>query len=469
MGKQPRRNYPFGHLVADLAFTGLALLLSDIIRPLLPFGRTLDPEYAGLSPAIYLMAAVIWMVVFLLFSVYAPRPRRALDETQFIFVAVTFATLVLAGMLYFTFRGISRLQILIFYIADLVLLIGYRLILRLVYRTSPRTRQARRRVLILGAGETGRDALDMMVKQDWAGLEPVGFLDNSLAPGTSVGGYPVLGPIKDVEDYVESEGVDEIVVALPLTTYDQFFPLMADLRDLPARVRLVPDHLKLALFRTAAEDFAGVPMITMRQPTLNAFERHVKRAFDLVLGTIGLLIALPFMALTAVAIRLDSRGPVVYRQPRVAENGEPFQMYKFRSMIEGADEMLEQQIYFTEHGELLFKQRDDPRITHVGRFLRRFSLDELPQFVNVLKGEMSLVGPRPELPWIVERYEPWQWQRLSVPQGMTGWWQVNGRSDKPMHLHTEEDLYYIQNYSLLLDLQILWSTIGAVLRGRGAF
>ena len=469
MGKQSRRNYPLGHLVADLVLTGLALLLSDILRPLLPFGKPLDPEYPGLSPAIYVLAALIWSVVFLLFSVYAPRPRRALDETQFIFVAVTFATLTLAGMLYFTFRGISRLQILIFYIADLVFLVGYRLLLQLVHRTSRRTALAERRVLILGAGEAGRDTLDMIVKQQWSGLVPVGFLDDSLAPGSDVEGYPVLGRIEEVEHYVNFEDIDEVVVALPLTTFDQFFSLMAGLRELSARVRLVPDHVKLALFRTSAEEFAGVPMITMRQPTLNAFERHVKRAFDLALATVGLVLALPVMALTALAIRLDTPGPAVYKQPRVAEGGKRFQMYKFRSMIEGADQQLEEQIHFTEHGELLFKQRDDPRITHVGKFLRRFSLDELPQFVNVLKGEMSLVGPRPELPWIVEGYEPWQWQRLSVPQGMTGWWQVNGRSDKPMHLHTEEDLYYIQNYSLLLDFQIMWNTIGAVVRGRGAF
>jgi len=144
-------------------------------------------------------------------------------------------------------------------------------------------------------------------------------------------------------------------------------------------------------------------------------------------------------------------------------------MYKFRSMVDGADRRQHEVLTTTKDGKIIHKQPDDPRVTKVGRWLRRTSLDELPQLFNVLKGDMSLVGPRPEMPWLVEKYEPWQWQRFAVPQGITGWWQINGRSDRPMHLHTEDDLYYIQNYSLLLDVKILLKTIGVVLRGKGAY
>jgi lipopolysaccharide/colanic/teichoic acid biosynthesis glycosyltransferase len=144
-------------------------------------------------------------------------------------------------------------------------------------------------------------------------------------------------------------------------------------------------------------------------------------------------------------------------------------MIKFRSMVAGADQRQDEVVERTEEGRLIHKRKDDPRVTRVGAFIRTTSLDELPQLFNVLKGEMSLVGPRPELPWLVEQYEPWQRKRFAVPQGITGWWQVNGRSTKLMHEHTEEDLYYIQNYSLLLDLEILYRTIGAVIKRSGAY
>jgi exopolysaccharide biosynthesis polyprenyl glycosylphosphotransferase len=217
------------------------------------------------------------------------------------------------------------------------------------------------------------------------------------------------------------------------------------------------------------EEFAGLPMLDLRAPALNEYQRMVKRAFDLTLTFLMLIPALPIMALIATAIALDSPGPIIFSQSRVGENGKLFQMHKFRSMVADADKRLDEVTRPTANGKVVHKFANDPRVTRVGRFLRRTSLDELPQLFNVIKGDMSIVGPRPELPLLVEQYEPWQHKRFSVPQGMTGWWQINGRSDKPMHLNTEDDLFYIHNYSLLLDLHILVKTVWVVLRGKGAY
>ena len=177
------------------------------------------------------------------------------------------------------------------------------------------------------------------------------------------------------------------------------------------------------------------------------------------------------MLAAAIAIRLNSPGPLLLRQQRAGEGGRPFYMLKFRTMVVGAEVEEQQLAQETDHGLPVFvKPPDDPRITKVGHTLRRLSIDELPQLFNVLKGDMSLVGPRPELPWMVERYEPHHLKRFAVPQGMTGWWQVNGRSDRADYtLRMEDDLYYIRNWSIWLDLRILWMTVGAVLRGEGAY
>jgi lipopolysaccharide/colanic/teichoic acid biosynthesis glycosyltransferase len=206
------------------------------------------------------------------------------------------------------------------------------------------------------------------------------------------------------------------------------------------------------------------------QPTaLNGYQRAVKRIVDVSLATVMLIVTTPLFFAVAIAIKLDSRGPVLFRQNRVGENGRIFGMYKFRSMYSDAEQRMNEVIRHTQSGQLLHKHPDDPRVTKIGKFIRRTSIDELPQILNVIFGEMSLVGPRPELPMLVERYEPWQHERLRVPQGLTGWWQVNGRSDNPMHLNTEADIYYVRNYSLVLDVQILLKTVWVVLRGKGAY
>lgn len=194
-----------------------------------------------------------------------------------------------------------------------------------------------------------------------------------------------------------------------------------------------------------------------------------KRVFDLIVGSFALVLSLPLMALAAFFVYFEDGPPVIFRQKRVGKDGRLFEIYKFRTMVNNAEQWHGQIETRDAHGNPIYKNPEDPRVTRVGRILRRSSLDELPQLFNVLTGTMSLVGPRPELPHLVKRYESWQYQRFAVPPGMTGWWQISGRSDRPMHLHTEDDLYYIQNRSIWLDLQIIFRTIWVVIRGKGAY
>jgi len=233
----------------------------------------------------------------------------------------------------------------------------------------------------------------------------------------------------------------------------------------------VPDLFRLAMVRASVDHIAGIPLIGIRAPLIQGADRMIKRTFDLLCGGGVLLITAPLLALIAILVKLDSAGPVLFKQQRVGENGRLFWMYKFRTMTADADQQAVCEYLPDGNGALqpVYKLRHDPRVTRVGQVLRRLSLDELPQLGNVIKGEMSLVGPRPEQLFIVEQYEPWQRQRLVVPPGITGWWQVSGRSDLPMHMNTEYDLFYIRNYSLWLDLVILWRTAGAVIVGRGAY
>jgi exopolysaccharide biosynthesis polyprenyl glycosylphosphotransferase len=460
-------NYVLFSLFADVTCVVGAFLLGLYLRRTLPYGRVgLHPD--GIPrPVFYPIAIVLWIVIAFAISLYDPRKRyKAVDEYQMLILAVSFFSLAVAGVLYFTFRDTSRLLV-VYALAALGVLLGaWRLFARLTFRLS-KSPPAPCRVLIVGAGKVGQQVAEMVREYAWTGLRLMGYLDDD--PAKRENGLPVLGTLSEVRQVVEAHQVDEVVIALPRRANERLNQLVATLHDLPVHARVVPDYFALALYRAAVEDFAGIPMIDLRAPALNEYQRLVKRLFDLVAGGISTLFALPVMGLAALAIKLDSRGPVLFRQQRVGENGRLFTMYKFRSMVPGAEKIQHKFNEIDEEGNVIHKKKNDSRVTRVGRFIRRTSVDELPQLFNVLKGDMSLVGPRPELPWLVEEYEPWQRKRFAVPQGITGWWQVNGRSDKLMHLHTEDDLYYVQNYSLLLDLLILFKTLGAVLRRKGAY
>lgn len=451
-------NFAILSILVDAGLTLSALKLAVNWLPIVNGSGETIP----LSSFWYLIVPPFWATIFIFSAVYDPRHiPRVVDEFQSVTIATCFATLAFAGLLFFIDPAVSRSLFVVFILLDLILLLGWRTLLRLTFNLGSLP-PAGRRVLIVGCGEVGQRTGQMIQRYGWTGLQLIGYLDDDPKPQ-----LPILGRVNEAKTVVQTQGIDDVVITLPQQAYGQINDLVLALHNLPVEVRVVPDYFSLALYRAKAEDFGGLPMISLRDPALNHLQRLVKRLFDLTVGSLFLLIVLPFLLLTAIAIRLSSAGPIFYLQQRVGENGRPFTMYKFRTMRPHADQ--EPMAEHIEAGRPVYKMKDDPRVTPIGRFLRRTSLDELPQLWNVLKGEMSLVGPRPELPWLVEKYEPWQRKRFAVPQGMTGWWQVNGRADRPMYLHTEDDLYYIQNYSIWMDLYILIKTPYVILRGQGAY
>jgi exopolysaccharide biosynthesis polyprenyl glycosylphosphotransferase len=468
MFKRFDANFAVFSMILDTCFVVLALILSVTVRPSLPPIPFSQPLTTVHLPAwIYVVVPILWTTIFFLASVYDPKHTyKAVEEFQRVIIATGFCALCLAGLLFLSFRDFSRWLFILFVSLALVLLLTWRVVARISFRLS-NAPPARSHVLIVGAGELGQRVAHMVREYAWTGLQIVGFLEDD--PAKRQGYLPVLGALAHARQVILSRQVDEVVIALPHQASERLNQLVSALHDLPVHVRVVPDYFALALYRAAAEDFAGIPMIDLRAPALNDVQRVSKRLFDLVVGSMLLVLALPVMGLAALAIKLDSPGPILFRQKRVGENGRIFLIFKFRSMVNGAQKLQDAVNTVDDQGHIIHKTTEDPRVTRVGRILRRFSVDELPQLFNVLKGEMSLVGPRPEMPWLVDNYEPWQRKRFAVAPGITGWWQVNGRSNKPMHLNTEDDLYYIQNYSLLLDLFILWKTVWVVLRGVGAF
>lgn len=464
-------NYAIFSMALDILLTCLALYLATRLVAFIPLHLTNLRGPAVVPLYIYFVVPVLWGVTFLILSVYDPkRIYKLMAELQIVGIATLASTLLLAGLLFLMNRDFSRWVFALFTMLDFIFLLGWRVLARVIFRFG-RTPAGERKVLIIGTGEVGQRVGQMIQEYRSMGLNLTGYLDET-SPSVSEREeflVHVLGRVDDVRGVVKEKGINDVVIALPQRDYAQINELVLALHDLPVNVRVVPDYFSLALYRASVEDFGGLPMINLRDPALNDVQRLIKRMFDLVISTILIIMALLPMGIVTLLIKLDSDGPVFFRQQRVGENGRLFSMYKFRSMVSGADRMVDDVTEITDDGRVLFKKADDPRVTRIGRLLRHTSLDELPQLINVLKGDMSLVGPRPELPWLVGQYEPWQHKRLAVPQGMTGWWQINGRADKPLHLHTEEDLYYVQNYSLWMDIYILLKTPWVVVRGKGAY
>ncbi len=455
----------------DISLTVLSLYLATWARYVIPWGVRLPWSLVALPWPVYVMTAVIWPVVLSLISVYDLRPhpnRRLWSEVYALLLGVGIASMALAGCLYFSYREVPRRLFLYFGMINFCLLTLVHLVMYGSYRLAHHNGRALR-LLIVGAGRVGEE-IARQIQNHGAGWQLIGFLDDDPAKEErEIVGLPVLGPISVLEEIIHTHRVDEVIFALPPHAHNRLAQLVLAIERLPVEVSVVPDYFNLAFFRAKSDEFFGFPLIRLRASAIEGEARIIKRLFDLVLAIPLLLMCLPLFLVVALLIRLDSPGPPFFRQERVGENCQVFGMWKFRTMVQHADAMLADIVRQSPNDQFIHKTPDDPRVTRVGRFLRRYSIDELPQLINVIKGEMSLVGPRPELVWLVDRYEGWQRKRFAVPAGMTGWWQISGRSERMMHLHVEDDLYYINNYSIWLDLRILWRTIGVVISGKGAY
>jgi exopolysaccharide biosynthesis polyprenyl glycosylphosphotransferase len=455
----------------DCLLIAIALGLAILFRPLLSF-IPWAVDFKGpfnIPFSLYPTFSISWMLILVLFSVYdARRNFRAVDELTSLTFGSLLAGVALAGLLYLTYRDISRALYILFVILAFLLLVSYRIIYRVSFRYGLLNSIQQRKVLIIGHGPVGSVIEKHLFEQRELGLHLVGYLDDD--PDKKTQHPDILGKVDDARTIILKNHIDDLVLALPRRAYERTNELVSVLSDLPIKIWVIPDYFTLVLSRASVEEFAGMPLIDLRAPSLSDYQRLIKRIFDICISLLLMPFLLPPMAIIALAIRLDSPGPIIFKQNRVGENGRMFGMYKFRSMVTEAESMRHLIEKRDEQGNIIQnKSMQDPRITRVGAVIRKLSLDELPQIFNVLYGDMSIVGPRPELPYMVECYEPWQRKRFTVPQGITGWWQVNGRSDKPMYQNTEDDLYYIQHYSFWLDIWILVKTVGAVVNRKGAY
>ena len=478
MLKQQARAVAASLYAADLASTLGALAAAYLVRSeVLP--RFFPERLTALYPfTVYLVLVgpivVIWTGLLFLSGAYRSRRTSGLkDETLLIGKIVLGGTVLLTILVYgLRLDFISRPFLPLFAFFNTLFLIVERLVVRIVARKVRVRGYNFRTVVLVGDTPRARSMARLIHDHPWWGLRLLGLVRErpaSSEAGTTAGGLPVLGSLEDFPTILTSLPVDEVILAVDRGDIETLEDIFLLCEEMGVKTRLILDFFPHVFAKVELEEFDGTPLLTFSTTPTETGGLIAKRVLDVGIAAGLGLVCLPFAALVAALIKVTSHGPVLFRQVRCGLNGRPFTFYKLRTMVEGAEGLLPEVAHLNEHEGPVFKASHDPRVTAFGRLLRRFSLDEIPQLWNVLKGEMSLVGPRPPLPEEVARYEKWQRRRLSMKPGLTGLWQVSGRSDLPsFDQWMELDLAYIDNWSLTLDMKILLRTIPTVLSGRGA-
>ncbi|MFN8454311.1 MAG: undecaprenyl-phosphate glucose phosphotransferase [Anaerolineae bacterium] len=461
--------------VLDIILINVAFVLAYWIRYDLQLFRAVDPAFA-VTYDVYLPFVGLFTLLLLLVyrqqGVYQLRRHISWFDEFYPIVSGTATGTIILIVFIFLYQPAFYSRIIFIYAGLLsVALLGLsRLAKVMILRQLRRRGIGIERVLIIGAGEVARAVMRGVVANPEYGLQIIGFLDDNPVRGeTDIGRFKALGSIDNLPEVLREQAIDEVIITLPWQYHRRIVSIMAQCERFNIPTQIVPDLFQMTINRMHVEEIAGIPMIGIKEVSISGLNQIVKRSLDLIFSILILVLAAPLMALIALMIKLETPGSVLFKQERVGRNGQRFTVYKFRSMIEDAEQHKESLRHLNEANGPLFKIRSDPRTTWVGKLLRKFSLDELPQFYNVLRGEMSVIGPRPPLPAEVEQYQEWHKRRLEVAPGITGLSQISGRSDLTFDETALLDIYYIENWSLSLDSKIVLQTIPKVIFGNGAY
>jgi undecaprenyl-phosphate galactose phosphotransferase len=441
----------------------------------------LDKPFLLIQTVFILIYSLIWIVIFQHFHLY--KINIFLSVSDQILAIVKSLAYGLVGMIVISFfiKGLdwtdSRAVIFYFVCFSFILLTLFRtLIFQKLFVAAAKKKIFQRKVLIIGTDQTAKMVAVQLEMDDSHGFKVVGFVDDKLPTNTRIfEDLNVVGKTNRLKNLVKRHEVEEIIIAQSEITHQKLLEIIDRAKDTKATVRLASELYNIIPEKVLVEKYLGVPVVLVAQNYENALFNVYKRVFDVVFASLALIVlAIPFLII-AVLIKLSSKGSILYSDTRIGKDGEPFKFYKFRTMQVNNDDTIHRefvQAHIKQKGESggdIKKIINDPRITKIGKFLRKTSLDELPQLFNVLRGEMSLVGPRPCLPYEWEQYDEWHRRRFSVIPGCTGLWQVSGRSAVDFNDMVILDLFYIDNMSPLFDLKIIFKTIPVMLLGKGGY
>lgn len=482
----PRKAEIFARITSRLVVDILAILGAMWLAYYLRFESpwitsTFNPEsvpsLSALTLALFGLSPILLMSMKIC-GMYDTRARvRILDRIPRIIGSVNIfvVSLLLASFLLDT-SVLTRGFLVFFWLFLIVFIFAGRFMLQLSLSLAGISDVVMRNTLIVGSGKVGKEVARKLVKHDRFGLRPVGFIDDDPLytefSESELEGLRVLGRLGDLCHILTDFEVEKVIIAFSGADSQQLLDLASKCNKMGVECSIVPRLFEVITNEIVVNEIGGIPLIKLREKKIEGYKRVLKAMEDYLLGAIILLITWPILAAAAIAIKLDSPGPVFFKHKRVGKKGRCFYCLKFRSMVDGASAMQEEMVNedeAKEHGWLCWKDEADPRITRVGRFIRKFSIDELPQIFNVLSGHMSLVGPRPHIKEEVEQYKEWHKQRLNAKPGITGLWQVSGRSDLPFDEMIKLDLFYIERWSLWMDFKILLRTVTAVISGNGAY
>jgi exopolysaccharide biosynthesis polyprenyl glycosylphosphotransferase len=417
-----------------------------------------------------------WALVARVYGLYSQDDQRTnhatTDEVANVFNMVTVCT-----WLFFAFSWVSGVahpkveKLLVFWALATIAVPLARTAGRGLARRTPAFIQ---NTIIVGAGDVGQTIAEKLRRHPEYGVNVVGFVDSEpREQRESLSDLTILGPPQDLQAIVQANDVERVIIAFSRASHEEVLGLIRSLKDAFVQVDIVSRYYELVSPSTGLSTVEGIPVLCLPPRALGASAKFLKRAVDVTVSVAGLVLLAPIMVFVAIAIFLDSPGGILFRQPRIGEGGKTFEIFKFRTMVLEAEEMKEAVAHMSLHADgdaRMFKIADDPRVTRVGRILRKLSLDEFPQLLNVLRGEMSLVGPRPLIPSEDVHVEDWGRDRLSLRPGMTGLWQVLGRSEIPFEEMVRLDYLYVTNWSIWQDFRLMCGTLPAMLKGgRGAY